>query len=57
MNETWKNILITVISTFLTFLVSYYFYTEQIKIKKLDVHKDFDENYFSNLNFHLMILY
>lgn len=51
MNDTWKNILISLLSAFLAFATSYYFYTEQLEINKLDLHKDFDKNYFSKPKF------
>lgn len=51
MNDMWKNILISVLTAFLAFATSYYFYTEQLEINKLDLHKDFDKNYFSKPKF------
>jgi hypothetical protein len=51
MNDTWKNILISLLSALLAFAGSYYIYVEQLKINKLDLHKEFDENYFSKPKF------
>jgi hypothetical protein len=51
MNQTWKNILVAALSAIFAFAGSYYIYSEQLKISKLDLHKDFDENYFSKPKF------
>ncbi|WP_324172037.1 hypothetical protein [Sulfurimonas sp.] len=51
MSETLKNILIASISALLAFAGSYYIYSEQLKINKLDLHNDFDANYFSKPKF------
>lgn len=56
MNQTWKNILVPVLTAIVTATVtvaisSYYKQSEQLKISKLDLQKYFDENYFSKPKF------
>ncbi|MDN3402061.1 MULTISPECIES: hypothetical protein [Pseudoalteromonas] len=47
----WKNILVAALSALFTFAGSYYFYSESLAISKLDLHKDYDDNYFSKPKF------
>ena len=51
MNNTWKNILVAALSAMFAFAGSYYLYLEKIEISKLDLHKNFDDNYFSKPKF------
>lgn len=51
MSETWKNVLVAALSAIFAFLGSYYFYSQKLEILKMDLHKSFDENYFSKPKF------
>lgn len=43
--------LVMILSTLFAFAGSYYFYYEELQISKLDLHKTFDDNYFSKPKF------
>ena len=51
MNDTWKSLLVAALSAILAFAGSYYLYSEQLKISKLDLHKNFEGSYFSKPKF------
>ncbi|RLV57817.1 hypothetical protein D5018_20560 [Parashewanella curva] len=52
MNNIWKNILVALaLSAIFATTGSYFLYTGQLKITKLDLHQDFDANYFSKPKF------
>ncbi|WP_411679545.1 hypothetical protein [Aeromonas hydrophila] len=51
MNDIWKTILVAALSAILSFAGSYYIYSKQLEISKLDLHKNFDGSYFSKPKF------
>ena len=51
MKDTWKSILVAAFTAIFAFAGSYYLYSEQLKISKLDIHKNFEGSYFSKPKF------
>ncbi|MFM4647556.1 hypothetical protein [Aeromonas bivalvium] len=51
MNDIWKNILVAALSAIISFAGSYYLYSKQLEISKLDLHKSFEGSYFSKPKF------
>ncbi|CAK8720901.1 hypothetical protein GKODMF_12475 [Candidatus Electrothrix gigas] len=51
MNDFWKNLTIAIISFFLAFIGQYYYYQQQLEIKKFDIHEEFDPNFIAKPKF------
>jgi len=51
MSDIWKNLIIAVISFLLAFIGQYYYYQDQLEIKRLDVHKEFEPNFIAKPKF------
>ncbi|MGI9831559.1 hypothetical protein [Vibrio vulnificus] len=51
MNDVLKNLIVAIVSFLLAFVGQYYYHQEQLKIKKLDVHQEFETGFISKPKF------